>query len=415
MKIPNLDDLLKEKMGVQNWGISEMLIKTVSKKLLNTRNEMSSVDYDDDCISTAIIDNGSCNIKLFLGHSKREFAKKKFNTQIVKIAPKNEDRWRNTTFVGGKIETTNRSEWIYENKPIKRGLISNWDDIEAMWHHSFYNELRIAPEETPVIHIENPFSPKRDREKMTQIMFETFSVPAFYVSQTGPLALNYLDKSNGIVIDCGSEVSHIMPVFNRKLVRNAIKSIPLGGKDVTNYLMKLAGDYSSSGQNFNYFNQFKENCAYISRNCEKEREIARFSYNLEKDLQLPNGQIIRCGTERFDCSEILFQPELIDVHSKGLIELLVDCLNKCDENIRMQMQENITLIGGSSCLLGFEERLKNDLNSKSIHIKTLIPTDPEFAACAGGRTYISNGFLGEWIRKEEYDEWGPSIIHKKCE
>lgn len=90
--------------------------------------------------------------------------------------------------------------------PIEHGVITNWDDMEKIWHHTFYNELRVNPEEHQVLLTEAPLNPKANRERMVQIMFETFSVPATYVaiqvSGSFPVSLfdGYLDAGSSITI-----------------------------------------------------------------------------------------------------------------------------------------------------------------------------------------------------------------------
>merc|ERR1712137_330459 len=87
--------------------------------------------------------------------------------------------------------------------PVEHGIVTNWDDMEKIWHHTFFNELRIGPEEQPVLLTEAPLNPKANREKMAAIMFETFDVPALVVASTSTLALFSSGCGTGVVVDSG--------------------------------------------------------------------------------------------------------------------------------------------------------------------------------------------------------------------
>merc|ERR1719347_168693 len=79
--------------------------------------------------------------------------------------------------------------------------------------HDLGHLLTVSPEEQPVLLTEAPLNPKANREKMTQIMFEPFNMPAMYVAIQAVLSLYASGRTTGIVMDSGDGVSHGVPVY----------------------------------------------------------------------------------------------------------------------------------------------------------------------------------------------------------
>jgi len=106
--------------------------------------------------------------------------------------------------------------------PIDHGIVTNWDDMEKVWHHTLYRELKVSAEEHPILMTEASLNPKPNREKMTQIMFEVFNVPALYVSVQSVLALYASGRTSGVVLDSGDGVSHTVPIFEGYAIPHAV-------------------------------------------------------------------------------------------------------------------------------------------------------------------------------------------------
>lgn len=125
------------------------------------------------CANKAIIiDNGSGLIKA--GYSGDEEPRAVFPT--VFGIPRSTGRYPKDYYVG---EAWIKRAILAIKLPVKHGIITDWDMMSKIWHHTFYNELSVDPSDHPVLLTETSMNPKENRERMIELMFEKFNVPSF--------------------------------------------------------------------------------------------------------------------------------------------------------------------------------------------------------------------------------------------
>eukprot|EP00442_Polarella_glacialis_P027799 CAMPEP_0115073584 /NCGR_PEP_ID=MMETSP0227-20121206/14860_1 /TAXON_ID=89957 /ORGANISM="Polarella glacialis, Strain CCMP 1383" /LENGTH=405 /DNA_ID=CAMNT_0002460445 /DNA_START=60 /DNA_END=1277 /DNA_ORIENTATION=- len=255
------------------------------------------------------------------------------------------------------------------------GPSTNWDDVVILFQHIFYNELRLPPEDHPVLVTEMPLNPKENRERITAIMFEVFEVPAFYLASRPALSLYGSGRTSGLVVQSGSSMTHVVPVREGYILPHAVMQSHLGGQDVTKCLAH-ALQQRDLAVDFATLDDAKISFCFVRLDADSER------CDVEQAFQSPDGQVIRLSTERYASPEVLFQPNLVGKDCSAIHELAYDAVFRCDVNQRKNLCDFILLAGGNTLFTGLEERSAGSCapwvlpsnESKSLHL--LIASSP---------------------------------------
>nr|XP_013006431.1 actin-2-like [Cavia porcellus] len=250
--------------------------------------------------------------------------------------------------------------------PISRGDVTSWDNLEKIWHHSFYQVLNIPPEEYPLMMTEPPLNSTSTRERVCQILFETFGVPALSLVNQGVLSL----YASGLT-DADRE----------------------------------------------YIRDVKERCCYVTLDFDKQKVQANDPPSCPKELQLPDGQKISLGEGAFTCPEALFQTNLIGRSTLGIHMMAMQCITSCNPALWKMLFGHIILSGGTGSFSGLRLRLQRELIglvSPTIEVKVATSPYAKYGAWVGGSILSSlSTFKDMWVTSSEYKDVGCSIISRR--
>lgn len=303
--------------------------------------------------------------------------------------------------------------------PVEHGIIEDWTAMEKIWHYTFYTDLRTDPSEHPALLTEAPLNPRKNREKMAEIMFETFNIPALYVAMQAVLSLYASGRTTGCVIDIGDGVSHVVPIFEGFALSHAIQRVDLAGRDITNYLQRLLrqkGYSFTTSAEKEIVRDIKEKLGYVAVDPEKEMRLSKKVAGMKKSYMLPDGETIEVGVERFLAPECFFNPSVIGKELEPLDDIIVNAISSCDVDLRRDLYSNIVLSGGSTMFPGIKERLTNEIKEQipeSVDVKIIAPPERMYSVWIGGSILSSlKTFHRMWITRREYKEMGPQVIHR---
>ncbi|XP_030636678.1 actin-related protein 2-A isoform X2 [Chanos chanos] len=318
------------------------------------------------------------------------------------------------------------------NYPMENGIVRNWDDMKHLWDYTFGPEkLNIDSRNCKILLTEPPMNPTKNREKIIEVMFETYQFSGVYIAIQAVLTLYAQGLLTGVVVDSGDGVTHICPVYEGFSLPHLTRRLDIAGRDITRYLIKLLllrGYAFNHSADFETVRMMKEKLCYVGYNIEQEQKLALETTVLVESYTLPDGRVIKVGGERFEAPEALFQPHLINVEGVGVAELLFNTIQAADIDTRAEFYKHIVLSGGSTMYPGLPSRLEREL--KQLYLERVLKGDVDKLSKFKIRiedpprrkhmVFLGGAVLADimkdkdnfWMTRQEYQEKGTRVLEK---
>ncbi|KAM0905148.1 hypothetical protein ACQ4PT_017580 [Festuca glaucescens] len=291
-------------------------------------------------------------------------------------------------FVGQELEF--RRDHMELISPMKDGSVTDWDVVDNIWNHAFRRRLLINPEEHPMLIAEPSTNSGQQREKAAELMFEKYKVPALFLAKNAVLTSFASGRATSLVVDSGGASTVVSAVHDGYVLQKfanlfscgSLATSPIGGEFLTDCMMKSLeskgvvirprysfkkkevspGDYKVVDLDFpNTTDGYRLYCmrAIASDIKESVSRVPDTPFDEVADAnvptnsyELPDGQTIEVGAERFKIPDILFNPYLSQTipgvdgfgdstSIRGLPRMVLDSVNRCDVDIRKELLSSI--------------------------------------------------------------------------
>ncbi|ELP86615.1 actin, putative [Entamoeba invadens IP1] len=372
----------------------------------------------EDENNVIVIDNGSSTIRA--GFAGDDCPRSVFPTVVgvPKTLIKMIGCGTRESYVGE--EAISRMSVLHITHPIHDGKVVNYDDLRSIWHHTFYNELRVNPEERSVILTEDFELSYKVREQMSQYVFEEFEVPSLLFGRPSVMAMFASGRPSGIVVMSGESTFRVEPIYEGFTMKRCGLRTSVAGNSISETMKKLLSRRTytfKTTEDMEVLNDIQNKFCYCALNYEEEEK--KNLSEIEKEYELPDYSVIKIGKERFEATEAIFRPADFGIESMPMQKYIVDAINKCDIYSRRDFNSNIIVAGGNTMYPGFAERLENEvkaLSPQNSRVRVVAPEERIYSAWIGGSIVGSlSSSENMFVTKEEYNECGPQIVNMKSQ
>ena len=361
---------------------------------------------------TIIIDIGTSQTKV--GYGGPDYRPYIVPTCLGQEKPKHERSefyWNSSDY----YKNINKN-YIY---PIKHGIITDFYYMKEFYSYLCEKELRINTENYKFFIAQPIFNPRDKMEELAHFMFESIyglNVPALYIGNQAIFPLISKGCFTGFSLESGEGVTQLVPVYDGFALKYAARKINLSGSDLSEYMLSLlkSKDYKySSLSEINTAKSIKEKECFVAENYEKEEKVVESSC-----FTLPDGSSLLIKEEKINCPEALFNPGIMGKEGEGIVEACYNTIQKCDNDLKSEMFGNIVISGGNTNFKGFNNRFLLEMEKKVKDNFDIKIHDVEDKICAvwKGANILSmmSSMKSNWITKDEYQEYGNAILHRKC-
>lgn len=418
---------------------------------------------------------------LIPSHVAREVDQSGSEEQIPPVRYKNPPR-------AGFSALSTRKDNVDISSPFNNdGLVQNWDSFEAILSHTLINELRVDSRQYALLFTDPNHNGRKPHERITELVFEKFEAPALYLARSAVLSALANGRTTGIVLDVGYSGTSAVPVEDGSIVKNGIIRTATGGRHMNSvlsavlekhniqlrptwsYKRTITGTHNVDDDNVVRRSAIEELSFPKTRSSftefartglleEIKAGICMVNENPTVDLkslpvltdtfELPDGNTIELGAERFDIAEKTVFGQLEHIASEastevrrsyvnqylnggqqgdgerqrvsnGLHGLVVDAIKMCDTSIQRDMYAGVCLTGGMSDMSGLFERLSYGLMEWYHKVRILAAPgslERKYCAWTGGSILATfTEHQKSWFSRGEYEENGSSFIHRKCQ
>lgn len=331
--------------------------------------------------------------------------------------------------------------YLNVSAPVRAGVIQDWSDMERLWSHVMFQQLRISPESYCFVIGESMMNTDKHKEKTLETLMESFNAHSMYLGSTAVLSLYAYGLTTGVVVDSGLELTTVVPVHEGYPLARHMTTSTVAGEALTSHLSNLlqAKGYGFSTQSERELvNGVKENLCFI----QTPTTASTAAQTTPTGFTLPDGQYIPLEEHRTACPEALFNfsvlgesyvprckvfadagHDFVPSFSKGISWLTYAAINNCEASLRPALYSNIVLAGGTTLFPGVRDRLHGEVVQlfKEMHVgEGVLDIQVKTMDCRQYSAWLGGCMLSMiamfkhlTVSRAEYEEYGPTIVHRK--